>query len=101
MPKHYQTCYRPNVTQKITATSTAAQRTTQMAQYVENFRIVGLTDLWFAIGSSTITATTTGNASHFVPAGVPEYFSKSENERYISVIANSGSGIVTITGMTQ
>lgn len=99
--RYTQTSYKANISHKLTITSTAAQRTTAMAQYVPVFSVATTVDCWYQVGSSTVTATTTGNASHFVPGGSMLFANRSDNQLYISVIANSASGMAVVTGETQ
>lgn len=99
--KFQQTSYKANVSHKLTITSTGAQRTAAMETYIPVFSIATTVDCWYRIGSSTVTATSTGGASHFVPGGTILFANKSDTDRYISVIANSASGIAVVTGETQ
>lgn len=99
--KFYQTSYLPNTTHKLTITSTGAQRTTQMDAYVPTFSIATTVDCWYRMGSSTVTATSTGNQSHFLTAGQILFINKSDGTRYVSILANSASGIAAVTGQTQ
>lgn len=99
--RYTQTSYKANISHKLTITSTGAQRTTAMAAYIPVFSIATTVDCWYKIGSSTVAATSTGNASHFVPAGTMLFANRSDNELYVSVIANSASGMAVVTGETQ
>lgn len=99
--RYDQTSYRAGTSYKLTITSTGAQRTPIMAQYSPVFSVAPTADCWYKIGSSTVTATSTGGASHFVPAGVVLFANKGDNERYVSVIANSANGIVDVCEQTQ
>lgn len=99
--KFAQTSYKANTSHKLTITSTGAQRTTAMAPYIPVFSIATTVDCWYKIGSSTVTATSTGGASHFVPGPSIFFANKSDADLYVSVIANSASGMAVVTGETQ
>lgn len=99
--QNYQTTYKANVSHKLTITSTGGQRTSVMSSFVPVFSIATTVDCWYKIGSSTVAATSTGNASHFVPAGTILFANKSNQDLYVSVIANSASGMAVVTGETQ
>lgn len=96
-----QTSYKANISHKLTITSTGAQRTAAMQVDIPVFSIATTADCWYKIGSSTVTATSTGNQSHFVPGGIVLYANKGGKDLYVSVLANSLSGIAVITGETQ
>lgn len=95
-----QTSYKPGLSYKLTITSTGSVVTPITAAYIDTISIVGTSDFWFNIGSSTVTAAaSTGNgiASKFVPSGVVLYVGKDIGKRYIAAKANSASGIVVIS----
>ena len=98
--KFLQTSYDWAAVQKISVTSTAAVRSTTFADHVATYRISGTIDTWIATGTSTITASSTGDGtSKFYPAGVTEYYNT--QDRFTSVIANGASGFVCISEEIQ
>jgi hypothetical protein len=99
--RYEQTSYLANVSHPLTITSTGAKRTPAMAQYTPVFSIATTVDCWYQIGSSTVTATTTGNQSHFVPAGTILFANKGDKISYVSVLTNGATGLAVITGETQ
>ena len=99
--RNEQTTYRANTSHKLTITSTGSQRTTAMSANIPVFSIATTVDCWYKIGSSTVTATSTGNASHFVPGGTILFANKSNADLYVAVIANAVSGMAVVTGETQ
>lgn len=98
--RNEQTTYLDNISHKLTITSTGAQRTSAMSVQMPVFRIAATVDCWYRVGSSTVTATSTGNASHFLTAGTILFANKDMSAQYVSVIANSASGIAVVTGQT-
>lgn len=102
--KYSQTSYRPGLSYKLTITSTGSVRTPIMTDKMDMISVVGTSDFWFNIGSSTVTAAaSTGNgvASRFVPAGVVLYLNKDMGKRYVAAIADSANGKAVISEETQ
>lgn len=98
--RYVQTSYRADTSYKLTITSTGAQRTSAMSVNEPVFSIANTVNCWYKCGSSTVTATSTGNQSHFIPAGRFHLANKGENDRYVSVIADTTSGFAVVTGET-
>ncbi len=98
--KFLQTSYDWKAVQKISATSTAAVRSTQFNEHIATYRISGIIDAWIATGTSTVTASSTGDGiSKFYPAGVTEYYNT--QDRFVSVLPNGSSGFVCISEEVQ
>lgn len=98
--KYTQTSYKPNLSYKLTVTSTASVRSVSLTANYNTISLVGTSDFWYNVGSSTVTAaasTGSGVASKFIPAGVVLYVNKDLNKRYVAAIANSASGIVVVS----
>jgi len=98
--KFLQTSYDWAAVQKIDITSTAAVLSSTFADQIATYRISGIVDVWIATGTSTVSASSTGDgASKFYPAGVTEYYNT--QDRFVSVIANASSGFVCISEEVQ
>ena len=98
--KFYQTSYTYAGSQRIAAGSTSVL-SAQTADDVETLRIAPTVDVWMNHGSSTVTAQSSVGqvTSTFHPAGVVEYFNT--KDRFFAVIANSSTGLVNLTEITQ
>jgi hypothetical protein len=98
--KFYQTSYTYVGTQRIAAGSTSVL-SAQTADDIETYRIVPTVDVWMNHGSSTVTAQSSvgQTTSTFHPAGVVEYFNT--QDRYFAIKANSSTGLVNLTEVTQ
>lgn len=98
--KFYQTSYTYAGTQRINAQSTS-NRSAQIADDIETIRIAPSVDVWVNSGSSTVTAQSSvgQTTSTFHPAGVVEYFNT--QDRFFHIKANSSTGFVGLTEITQ
>jgi hypothetical protein len=98
--KFIQTSYGLLDSQKLDVSSTAAVRSSQFTDHIDLYRIVSDVPIYFAAGSSTVSASSTGASdSRYLPANLVEYVNS--NKRYFSVLADSSSGSVNITEVTQ
>jgi hypothetical protein len=97
-----QTSYKRNNlgVQKISVGSTRVL-SAKLDDHINTIRVVGNVPFWFSNGSSTVTASSTGDTdSLYVPGDLVEYVNV-QKFSYVSVIADGTSGFVCISEMTQ